>query len=132
MDYTLDIATWRSGWFGQYQHGEGIVRMLNNEGFSCCLGQFALQRGLSQELLFHCAGPNDVAMFLREEGKEFQYDSNFVDVGGEHTALASALIFANDDENSTARERVENIRTALENAGHTLTVINEHLLETAE
>ena len=45
--YTVDCRTWRAGGDGNNKVGEGLTRLLNQLGFMCCLGQCALQEGVS-------------------------------------------------------------------------------------
>lgn len=124
-DYTLDVAKWRCGGDGPNRLGEGKTRMLNNEGFSCCLGQFAKQVGVADYLL-GWGTPGDVA-----NAKGNIYDPIFVheDKGlTENTTLARLLMAINDNEDTAPREKITRIREELEAEGHTLTVLNEDML----
>lgn len=55
----LDRSNWRCGSQGNYpfRHGDGLTSMLNEEGFRCCLGQFAQQCGVPDEVMERIGGP---------------------------------------------------------------------------
>lgn len=119
MKYTLKLSKWVNG----DSIGRGESRMLNEQGFSCCLGQFAMQVGVDEEKLKNAICPGDVGNV---------YDSNFVmdvddDSGPEpplhgHTALAMQCMKINDEKQFKGR-RVESLRKVLEAAGHELEVV---------
>lgn len=139
MEYILDASKWVCGYGGEYAlHGEmGYdTRMLNDEEFMCCLGQFASQKlkelGEDVELSMIDTGePSDVANRL-----EKAYDSLFVieeDEDGDkyynNTNLSEDLMGINDEIDTTPREKVKQIEAKLIEHGHTLKVINEEHLD---
>lgn len=123
--YTLDCSTWRSGGEGKFTLGKGQTHLLNNEGYSCCLGQFALQVGVDKDLLLNVGCPDDVMtdqsydeafqVVLVEEGE---------DVERRDTLLALDLMRANDNGDLTLDGRISRISELLEKYGHELVVIN--------
>ena len=126
-EYQLDVSKWRCGNESEPNSffGKGDTAMLNHEGYMCCLGQFAKQKGVAEHLLLDEATP---------ECANSNYDPAFCFFGlddeeYENTNLAYTLMKINDDPTSTPKEKIDSIRKELEKEGHTLTVINEHLLE---
>lgn len=125
-DYILDVAKWRCGGNGPNRLGTGHTEMLNEEGFSCCLGQFAKQFGVTDDCLLNKLSPDDVA-----SDTGHIYDPGFVDDGRgsmENTLIASLLMRINDNDCTAPREKIARIRKELEADGHTLTVLNEDML----
>lgn len=140
MEYILDASKWVCGYGGDYAlHGKmGYeTRMLNDDKFMCCLGQFASQKlkelGEDVELnMMDTSEPNDVAFNLK-----LVYDYSFVlepddpnDGGGfGNTELSIDLMNINDHPDTTPREKVKQIEAKLIEHGHTLKVINEEHLD---
>lgn len=124
-EYILDVNKWRSGGERrQTKLGHGDTLMLNKEGFQCCLGQFASQRGVSDS---HLMNQNEPAAVK----SDVAYDSLFVQPAKArgpspfvNTALANALIDINDSQILSIEERIDGIRKKLGAHGHTLRVIN--------
>ena len=58
MKFTIDRATWRCGGNGNRAHGAGETKLLNKEGFMCCLGQISEQLGVPRESLNHAVPSN--------------------------------------------------------------------------
>ena len=126
MEYILDVAKWRCGSQGPFMLGEGRTLMLNEEGYMCCLGQFAAQKGVGLDRLLDKGSP----AYLKS-----MYDESFCIVPyGYHpddtfnTDLAASLMSVNDNDTTTPEEKIQIIRKKLEEHGHTLKVINEDLL----
>lgn len=99
--YTIDLAKWRCGDDSDIagcRLGEGTTAMLTANGFMCCLGQFAHQRGYGE----FCAGNGDPSEVARDCGAA--YDELFVridfdtdDFATENTRLADECIYINDN-----------------------------------
>lgn len=122
--YTLNIAKWRCGKFGPFSWGEGSTQMLNEQGFSCCVGQFAIPKAPVGKLL-HRTTPADAANFGAGA-----YDEVFVK-GVHHysnTSLANNLMTINDNIETSVKEKIQLVRDELKKAGHQLRVINQHLI----
>lgn len=128
-NYVLDVSKWRCGDTSVKALGEGTTHMLNHEGYSCCLGQFALQQGVTSEELLDRAAPENVARALCNK----VYDAAFVSECAsrnhrvEGTELSNDLIRINDSHNTSYQEKIVSIREKLEEHGHSLTVINDPL-----
>lgn len=125
--YTLDVSKWRCGGESRTNSlGIGPTKMLNQQGYMCCLGQFS---GQDPDALLDEATPACVAKVIGGEA----YDSNFViryKVSGnyEPTDLAGDLMEVNDDKLTSPAEKVEQIRALLAQEGHELMVIDEQNL----
>lgn len=121
-EYTLDFDLWRCGDAGEQGHnalGTGATLMLNKEGFMCCLGQFAAQKGVDAEHLVRSSCPSIV---FQNIGRS--YDQNFLNSMGGETDLTDLLMIINDNPNTTLQEKVAQIRTALNAEGITLHLKN--------
>lgn len=130
MQYTLDLNTWRCGGdstLGWAVLGKGETQMLNDEGYRCCLGQFAKQQGVRDKYLLYQGGPSDVVDMLKLDKKKMVYDEAFVFKSTfsfiRKTQLSNDLILINDDTDATIEQKIEKIRSLLEEHGHSLTVI---------
>ena len=127
-EYTLDISKWRSGGNGPNQLGKGETRLLNKHGYSCPLGQFALDAGVDPLILEGaCVNPSDLSNVL---GKV--YDHNFAKLSNpaysgryENTRLAINIMRISDGIYTTYQQKIKKIRRVLEREGHTLKVIGE-------
>lgn len=119
--YILDASVWRSGGWGlENRTGEGPVEMLNREGYMCCLGQLAFQRGVSQKNLLGFHNPVQVAV-----GEGRQYDENFVDpITKFHTPLARYAITINDDAGRGVGLRIADLKDLFNRNGLRVLVIN--------
>lgn len=126
-NYVLDVSKWRCGDTSVKALGEGTTHMLNHEGYSCCLGQFALQQGVPSERLLGVADPEDVARGLcnqiYDDAFVSEYDSLYNRMLA--TELANDLIRINDSHSTSYQEKIVSIRAKLEEHGHSLTVVND-------
>ena len=120
--YKLDVSKWKSGpGNNKFTTGTGSTCMLNEKGYMCCLGQFAKQKGVSDDHLLDKGDPSDVYHSIQK-----RYDQAFVHKG-KVTKLAKKLIDINDSmreyKKFTPKQRADAIRAELKKHGHTLTVI---------
>ena len=120
--YKLDVSKWRSGeYFDPNCTGEGDASMLNEEGYMCCLGQFAKCKGVSDEELSGTDTPEELYTRINR-----RYDQAFVH-NAKDTKLTNKLIKINDATHEfsdlTPKQRVDAIRAELKKHGHTLSVI---------
>lgn len=60
MKFTIELSKWRSGRFSMTQTGSGLTKLLNHEGYMCCLGFCALQIGYSIEDIKNKDMPSDI------------------------------------------------------------------------
>lgn len=126
--YVLDYSLWRCGGDvtevskeGETALGVGqVTRMLNKQGRMCCLGQFAIQKGVpEQTLLKGGASPRIVADTLGE-----RYDPLFVTEGAKNTGLSDVLMYINDESHTPLFEKFSLIRKKLGAHGKKLVAIN--------
>lgn len=120
--YTLDVSKWRCGQNGPNELGEGNTSLLNKEGFMCCLGQFAKQKGVSELNLLDNGEPSDLQegydpLFVK--GSKYKEDDTCI---YDNTPLADHLMQINDDENSNVKDKIQAISGALKDAGCELVV----------
>lgn len=126
MNYELDMKVWRCGGdeFGTNGLGSGETAMLNDQGYMCCLGQFAAQAGVGKSYLLGQVDPSTVGDALRDAKKKWRYDDSFLNGENFISHLASNLIHINDDDNTTPEQKIVLLRNELEAHGHTLSVID--------
>jgi hypothetical protein len=121
-ELTLDYSKWRCGYtmpnICNNQLGEGPVRLLNDKGFSCCLGQFCSQLGISDRMLLGESSPSNVnahvALFNRPAATSGYYD----------TTLSEDCIIINDDPETTPEQKIAQLTERLAKEGIRLKVIN--------
>lgn len=113
----LDEATWRCGncsGNSNNRRGEGPTRLLNDEGFMCCLGQFALQLDslLKEDKLNRCSTPSSlnraIDLLTRVLGNGMVMDSN----------LSKMAMSINDDSDTTIEQKVEKLSSLFEEFGY--------------
>lgn len=137
MEYVLDIAKWRCGGSGtglrtSMNNKGDKTSMLDKHGNMCCLGQFAEQMGVEKSVLFETPDPMKVSNKL---GNSSVYDPAFLrtawGVSGVllNSPLATTLMHVNDNRTTSLYTKVNKIRHYLEGEGHSLKVVNGHLLE---
>lgn len=133
-DYILYLSKWRCGptrLGGIHSNsnnfnslGQGPTTFLNNYGYSCCLGQFAFQQGVSPDKLKDHTCPSNLADVL-----EKNYDVNMVVSESGYNAiddffnseLALKLIKINDGADITPI-KIFKMKTLLLEYGHNLIV----------
>lgn len=127
MNFKLNVAKWRCGWFSIFDkdsisgNGEGDTLLLNQEGYSCCLGQFGQQLGIEDSDLLNKTQPQEVSAYE---------DSIFVDaLWGDNSRLSEDLMDINDDDETSTWTKAMKIRSRLKRNGHTLQIVNARLLK---
>ncbi len=123
MKFTLDVNKWRCGSSSMEpsnRKGEGKTRMLNTEGYMCCLGQFALQEGCTPAEILDTQTPSGVNRFY---SKIFQ-NPNENNFGNSISVLSGDLMHINDSPGMKVSTKIRNIRKILKQEDHTLRVIN--------
>ena len=121
---TLDYSKWRCGGAEEIDTntnvlGKGSTRLMNTEGFMCCLGQFALQLDFSEGELKHemrpCSLRRQMGVFNRRAA-----DGNYY----EDTKLAIDCIEINDNAETTPVKKIKLLTERLAKEDIQLTVIN--------
>lgn len=66
MKFVVDRSKWRCGGYAlSTQCGKGSTRLLNQEGFMCCLGHCALQLGTTQSDILDKGMPHHTNKIIR-------------------------------------------------------------------
>lgn len=112
-ELTLDVSKWRCGGKGQNKLGKGITFLLNYEGFSCCLGQWGGQLGISDEYLLNVGEPID-----------FDEAVDVPDLFNNNSFVSDAIEI-NDDKKTTPGEKITLLTNLCEQSGIKLNVINQ-------
>jgi len=115
----LDYSKWRCGENGPNKVGEGCVRLLNLEGFSCCVGQWSHQLGASTEETRHRFEPDEIDTLI----PLFAYYD--LDDDKRSTKLTNDCIGINDDPDTTPEEKITLLRDRLAKEDIELEVINK-------
>jgi|SRR6478736_2298948 len=108
----LDYSKWRCGANGSNSVGEGFTMMLNNEGYSCCLGLFSKQYNVPDCYLIDFGTPDH----LVNHGIQIPLFTN---------PFVCAAVQINDDPNTTPEQKISSIGSMLKRHGIELEVINK-------
>lgn len=98
--YIIDRSKWRCGGDGFSAKGKGVTKLLNSDGYMCCLGQTSRQEGISDSDLLNRNNPSCVG---KDVGPFATYCSKFNDY--ESTLLARDAIRINDNTEILNEER---------------------------
>lgn len=118
---TLDVSKWRCGitaFDKENRTGEGTTYLLNDYGYMCCLGQFALQFGASKEELLHNSYPTSLSRNYPLISKKTK--------GGYiiETRFSDNAIHINDNESTTVKTKIKQLKSLCKEHGYKLKVIN--------
>lgn len=123
---TLDVEKWRCGVNGKNKLGEGETLLINDKGFMCCLGQFALQLGEPKVDIEGWGTPVKAAKdaeklipFLTEENEGEFINSDF----------STKAMVINDGYKTTPQEKIKLLTDLCAENGIQLEVINKELLK---
>lgn len=119
---TLNFKKWKCGQDGDENvaHGRGGTKLLNNEGYMCCLGQFATQLNpkVKKQNILHKHNPCDLSEVIPALSKKFGHYS-IID-----TKLSNAAIDINDDENTFIEQKIKKLKSLFRKRGYTIKVTN--------
>lgn len=113
---TLDINKWRCG--GKGEEGVTALRrqydteLRNPAGYMCCLGQFALQLGISEEDITNRSCPMNLERKIPILTKKLiskSYDGRLIH-GIRDTKFSDAAISINDNNKTTIAEKVKQLK----------------------
>lgn len=110
--FTIDYSKWRCGFMGPHRIGNGNTRLLNIEGFQCCLGQIEEQLGVSKYELLNMCNPANTRVI------------NFLFNGKNNTGIATEAMYINDDESSTPAMKMHDLILLFEKNKMILKFIN--------
>ena len=115
MDFIVDRSKWRTGKDEGYSTGLGpSQKLLNSQGFMCCLGFCSLQLGQTKQEILNVGFPSE----LRE-------DTNSAEkLGGTFEEEAAEI---NDNEKLKMPEKERLLKKVFENQGHTIKFINKSI-----
>lgn len=112
----LDESKWRCGSDSKslkIRRGRGETRLLNKEGYMCCLGQFSLQlnKNLRKEDIFHLFWTEDIEKKVPLLNKKC---NSYIC----STKLAEKAIMINDSVFTTVEEKVKKLRGLFKKEGY--------------
>lgn len=136
--FVLDFSTWRCGRNGNTGRstGKGETFLLNSEGFSCCLGQVYLQKGVEPSELIEKYTPQSLYTLehiLKDtEGAKNDFliimdDNGYVT----DSYFACRAININDDTGTSLEEKLFNLDKLFTSHNIEFSVINapEHIMD---
>ena len=112
---TIDYSKWRCGFNGKNQVGKGDTKLHNDEGYECCLGQWANQAGVQTgdlDLHYPSALPHHGICVLGLTNNKTQ------------TALAKRCADINDNRVITTAKRVKRLKAVLGKSHYKLKLKN--------
>lgn len=120
----LDYSIWRSGLNGDNQTGDGGTKLLNHQGYMCCLGQFSKQLNLdlTDEDIMNIGTPSstytvipDLSVVKLAQGGT-PWRSN--------TPLSQKAMDINDNNVTTPEQKISALKKLFNQHGYTIKVIN--------
>lgn len=117
MKFTIKLSKWRTGDNGRHNTGEGPTRLLNSQGFMCCLGFACLAQGVKKVNIENITAPNTVSRNICKQlpglsraakWKNEYYTTNFTD----------RAIEINDNLLTTVKEKMILLRKLCKKHGH--------------
>jgi hypothetical protein len=126
VKFVIDYAKWRCGRDGFHRLGEGDTKLLNKEGYMCCLGQVELQLGLSEADIFDTGTPSVTCVenILTEPLDEGDCEDSDSDCLYELTELSIDAIEINDNTKTTPAEKMVALKELFAEHGHEIEFIN--------
>jgi len=126
----IDRSKWRTGNDGEHQTGEGDTRLINAQGYMCCLGFYLKDVAkLNKKILVELATPayldglkkiydknDDVKLLLTKLNDNHYVNSDF----------CQSAMHVNDDVNLSSDEREETLKTMFLEKGIEVSFINEY------
>ena len=143
MRFVVNRSKWRCGGYKTHDflsppdlstgHGRGLVSLLNDQGYMCCLGFVGTQLGCPERLLFGKGEPCETKHF--REGILGRYEpgtppTDAYDSGEEemwlNTNLSSEAMAINDDNLSLLDDKEQELIVLFEEYGHELVFEGEY------
>lgn len=127
-EYTIDADKWRCG-CGHNALGDGYTRMLNEEGYMCCLGQISEQMGVEKQFLKESCDPEEVANRIINGNESSVAKQKYLTHNHlikyikkcknnvRLSNLAKRAIDINDDKDLSTKERVEKLKALFADNG---------------
>lgn len=123
----LDCSTWRCGSNGKNKLGKGVTALLNNQGYMCCLGQFAEQLGVDESLLLNEGQPDDI-----EVNRVIELITVKNKLGGikDNSMFTERATKINDNALTTPQQKIKQLTRLLKKYRRELKVINYEFTNT--
>lgn len=118
MNFKINRKTWRCGREGARYHkrGSGYTRLLNTEGYMCCLGQICLQLGLKRPDILGVASPDSLSSNNKVKILNNKHGCN--------SELASKAIEINDNMHTTVQEKEKKLKSLFSKFKHKIEFYN--------
>lgn len=116
----LDYSKWRCGGDGKYHLGSGSTCLLNNDGFSCCLGQWSKQLGAVDSDIYDKKAPGSIDARV----DLYPFTEDWVNIK-HNTLLSYDCMHINDDLLTTPDEKIIKLKRRLLQENIQLEVINK-------
>jgi hypothetical protein len=113
----LDYEQWKCGLDDPHNLGKGPTVLLNNEKYMCCLGQFSLQLGASEDEIRNCGSPAETRL-------KNWLTSSF-EGGIENTRFSKKAMKINDKTETTPKEKIRLLTELCKKESIELVVLNE-------
>lgn len=117
----LDYKIWRSGGSGSHKVGRGNTLLLNNEGYQCCLGQFAKQFGCTNSEIYGRSCPSWIRKIELLNREIENYDCNSVI---STTEFSDRAITINDSHSTSPWEKGRQLQALCKEEGYELELVN--------
>lgn len=143
MKFVIDRSKWRCGDVGEHWVGLGDTRMLNVEGYMCCLGQVARQLGVPDEDLINhgescdCGQWHSVKVeyddgdwctdYVRKDTPEMLAMDEVMHKKVREGVLEYYAIKINDNQNTTPEEKEAALKDLFAEAGHEIEFVGEYV-----
>src|SRR5688572_2747286 len=133
-EFTIDRSKWRCGGgtptadskkMKPTERGLGPVKLLNHDGFQCCLGQIAEQMGVPREELLDVGAPEDI-----QEGFEPLKGLLIGGYLGKNTRLSTEAMKVNDDTSIDDAARENDLALLFGEADCKIAFIGEYVRPT--
>jgi len=105
--------------------GNGCTRLLNEQGFMCCLGQFSMQldETITDRHLLSNVSPDSLNKLI----PDLTYADHHIDAHTNsmrrtirNTSEVNEAIVINDDQNTTVKEKIKRLKNILSKMGYDL------------
>lgn len=115
---TIDRSKWRKG--GEnFDHVQGLTKLLNKEGYMCCLGFDALASGIPREVILGRDTPADIVNETEHHVPDDYEITRLCSTHGmpDNSQAVNAAMDANDEYKISEKTREARVRKALIDLG---------------
>lgn len=130
MRFTIYRNKWRNS-----HHGKGQTKLLNKEGYQCCLGFCALQLGVPIHQLLNMGSPNDLLRIHNTFDINRVLTQNievnrFSIFDNRNNVLSIKAIRINDNSGIALAEKEASLIGLFKEFGHELEFVGEYEVDT--